>query len=200
MSGYADRGRRPTSLTELEQLQILRATGAEARSYRDHCLISMAMGTGLREHELVALDVVDVVGEGGKVRRRIRLRTFKGAARLPPRRRVQWVVLPDECRRKLERWVRELGDGPLFPSREGGGRLSTRQVRTLWRRWQERAEFERLHPFHALRHTFVSNVYEATRDPFVAQALARHARVETTQAYAHVGDEQLERAVRKLRC
>lgn len=198
MANYAGRGRAPSTLTELEQRQVLGATGASSRSFRDHCLISLAMGTGLREHEIVALDRGDVVDQG-KIRRRIRLRVFKGSARLPERRRVQWAVLPDECQRKLRMYALQIPEGPLFPSREGG-RLSTRQVRELWKRWQRRAGLERHHPFHALRHTFVSAVYEATGDPFLAQQLARHARVETTQIYAHVGDERVERAVRGLRC
>lgn len=197
MGSYAERGRGPTTLTELEQRRILGVTGERSRSFRDHCLISMAMGTGLREHELAALDRADVLHEG-KIRRRVRLTVFKGSHRVGRRRREQWVVLPDECRRKLGMWIRELPDGPLFPSREGG-RLSTRQIRELWKRWQLRAGFERHHPFHALRHTFVSNAYAATRDPVIAQRLARHARVETTLVYVHVGDEGLERAARGLR-
>lgn len=198
MGSYAGRAAAPTTLTELEQRRILGATGERSRSFRDHCLISLAMGTGLREHELAALDRADVIHHGN-IRRRVRLTVFKGSHRLSRRRREQWVVLPDECRRKLKMWICTLPDGPLFPSREGGRRLSTRQIRELWKRWQVRAGFERHHPFHALRHTFVSNVYAATRDLRVAQQLARHAKAETTEIYAHVGDERLEQAARGLR-
>lgn len=82
----------------------------------------MALGTGLREHELVALDVVDVFDAGGKARRRIVLRVFKGAERLSG---DQDVLVPEVLRAKLNKlraWkVREgervEADAPLFVSR-----------------------------------------------------------------------------------
>jgi hypothetical protein len=37
----------------------------------------MALGTALREHELVALDMRDVYDDDGSPRRRVALRTFK---------------------------------------------------------------------------------------------------------------------------
>jgi integrase len=43
----------------------------------------VALGTGLREHEIAALDVGDVLHEDGRVRRRITLRTFKRSSTEP---------------------------------------------------------------------------------------------------------------------
>src|SRR5215831_14402624 len=54
----------PTTLTADEQRLILRAT---AGHLRDH-LISLALGTGLRLGEIVALDIGDVYGPGGVVK------------------------------------------------------------------------------------------------------------------------------------
>lgn len=187
-------------MTDAEQLAVLRATGAFERDFRDHMLLSLAVGTGLREHELAALDVGDVLDVRGEVVRRIAIGVFKGCRRAGRRARGQVVIVPDECRRKLARFARgRASTEPLFASREGG-RLSLRQIRTLWQRWQIRAGLERHHPFHALRHTFVSNLYRATRDPVLAQRLARHARIETTLAYTHLSDEATERAARPLPC
>lgn len=209
MTNYAARGRPPRTLTDEEQTKILRVTGDHARGFRDHVLISLALGTGLREHELAALDVGDVRDERGKIRRRVRLRVWKGHRRARAGAGGEEVILPDECRRKLERWLRRhptaaLSDAcALFPSREGAffgtGRLSTRRIRSLWRGWQSVAGFERLHPFHALRHTFVTNVYRRSGgDVVAAMRLARHRRLETTQVYAHASDEDLERIARRL--
>jgi site-specific recombinase XerD len=44
------------------------APGALARTDRDHVLYSMALATGLREHELAGLDVSDVFEPDGKVK------------------------------------------------------------------------------------------------------------------------------------
>jgi len=202
MANYAARGAAPVTLTDEEQRRILGATGASSRTFRDHVLISVALGTGAREHELAALDrsdVVDLVDGIETVRRRVALRVFKGAGRARPGS-VQWLILPDEAQRKLTMWVRDLPEGPLFPSRQGDGRLSCRQIRELWRRWQVRAGFERHHGFHDIRHTYGSNLYAATRDLVLTQRGLRHRRSETTLVYVSTSDEAQERAARRLRC
>lgn len=212
---YAYRGAPPVTLTDAEQRAVLRETGELAERFRDHLIIAMALGCGLREHELAALDVMDVVptqpevAELGRVpiRKRIRLRVFKGHRRAN-RRHVEWVILPEELRRKLARYIRRLETplgsleltAPLFTSRKGCGRLSLRQIRHLWAEAQRRAKFERHLSFHCLRHTYISNVYRARKDPHLAMRLARHRRLDTTQIYLHATDEELERVARDLPC
>jgi integrase/recombinase XerC len=210
---YAYRGAPPTTLTAAEQRAVLvAASGWEG--FRDHLIVSMALGCGLREHEIAALDVCDVVPRSdddvGRVpiRRRIRLRVFKGHRRAPARH-VEWVVIPEDLRRKLARYVRRfetptgslLLTAPLFRSRQGGdeARLSLRQIRTMWQRLQVRAGLERHHRFHALRHTFVTAVYRQDRDQVLAQRMARHRRPETTAIYTHASDDDMERAADRLR-
>lgn len=182
--------------------QVLGYTGRTSRTIRDHLLISMALGTGAREHELLALDRADVVRPDGEVPRRVQLRTFKGCRRDDPKAAGrQWLVLPDEVRRKLALYLPRVPvGGPLFPSRFRGGRLSCRQLREMWKRVQVGAGLERHHPFHNLRHTYTSNLYERTKNAILVQRSARHVRLETTLIYVHVSDEQQERAHRHLPC
>jgi integrase len=52
----------PTTLTADEQRVILRATAGKVR---DHTIISLALGTGLRLAEIVGLDVRDVFAPDG---------------------------------------------------------------------------------------------------------------------------------------
>ena len=70
----------PTTLTADEQRLILRAT---AGNVRDHLIISLALGTGLRLAEIVSLDVGDVYAPDGtpRVRARIRKEIAKGGRR-----------------------------------------------------------------------------------------------------------------------
>lgn len=78
MPAYATAIQRPPrTLTELEQATLLKVTGEHRDGFRDHCIFAVALGTGLREHEIAALDVRDVLHEDGRVRRRIALRIFK---------------------------------------------------------------------------------------------------------------------------
>jgi integrase/recombinase XerC len=60
MASYAETGKSPRTLTEREQKLLLKITGEHRAGYRDHMLYAMALGTGLREHELIALSVGDV--------------------------------------------------------------------------------------------------------------------------------------------
>lgn len=90
-------------------------------------------------------------------------------------------------------------EAPLFVSREGN-RLSTRMARTAFRRWQRRAGLDRIHSFHALRHTACTNLYRKTRDIRLVQRFARHVNIHTTTIYAQPTEEDLMRAVRELPC
>ncbi len=163
----------PTTLTADEQKLILRAT---AKHPRDHLIISLALGTGLRLGEIVGLDVGDVFAPDGTPRVRVRLRKeiAKGG-------RVGDVFLPDRLVTKMTRfwkWKTRNGEclepaAPVFCA-QSGRRLSKRRVQFAWRQWQQRAEFDRLYPFHCLRHSAVTAVYRKTRDLFLAQRFARH--------------------------
>jgi integrase/recombinase XerC len=204
MTHYAGHRRPPRTMTEFEQAKVLKVTGEHARGFRDHVLFALALGTGLREHEALALDVGDVTEDGSTVKRRISLRVFKRCTNRPA---PQEIFLPDSLHYKLGRllaWKRRRGESlapeaPLFVSREGN-RLSTRMARTAFRRWQQRAGLDRIHSFHILRHTACTNVYRKTRDIRLVQRFARHTNIQTTTIYAQPTEEDLLRAVRELPC
>lgn len=187
------------TLTQREQKALLRVTGEHRAGFRDHVIYALALGTGLRAHELLALNVGDVFDVEGRARRRIQLRVFK---RSNPDEAAQEVVHGSGLRAKLERlrrWKQREGqvlapDAPIFVSRNSN-RLSARQLGQGFHRWQEQAGFERRLGFHALRHTACTNLYRATRDIRLTQRFARHASVTTTMRYAHPSDEDLVRAV-----
>ncbi|MBN2717906.1 MAG: tyrosine-type recombinase/integrase [Deltaproteobacteria bacterium] len=202
---YADAIRQPPkTLTEQEQQLLLKVSGEHHAGFRDHVIYSLALGTGLREHEIVALNIGDIFHEDGRVKRRIQLMVFKRSSSDP---RDQEVILPETARYKLEkfyRWKQRLGqnleaDAPVFISRNSN-RLSTRQVRHSFSVWQERAGFDRRLSFHALRHTACTNLYRNTKDIRITQRFARHKSIFTTAIYAHPSDEDMLRSVRELFC
>jgi site-specific recombinase XerD len=192
------------TLTDQEQAALLEVTGQRRGAFRDHVLFALALATGLREHELVALDVGDVTDEHGHIRRRLVLRVFKRAAKNPAQ---QDVPLSESIRLKLGKFIawkrRHHQDtdpaAPLFISRRQT-RLSTRQVRHAFGVWQKRAGFERQYSMHSLRHAAVTNIYRQTRDIRLAQRFARHKSVLTTMRYSHPDEAELLRAVQLLRC
>jgi site-specific recombinase XerD len=205
MTAYADSlARPPRTLTEREVALILRITGQHASGWRDHVIVSLALGTGLREHEILALDIGDVFDEAHRPKRHVQLRVFKRASEDPP---PQEIVLSETIRAKLEKLLRQKrADGhdlaagaPLFVSRKRG-RLSPRQLRHAFAVWQARAGFERAFGFHALRHTAITNLYRRTRDIRLAQRFARHRSILSTTIYTHPTDEELVRSVQELPC
>lgn len=50
---------------------------------------------------------------------------------------------------------------------------------------------------HSLRHYFITTVYKNTKDPVIAQKLARHKKLQTTQIYINISNNDLEKAIRK---
>jgi integrase/recombinase XerC len=182
-----------------EQRLILRAT---AGNIRDHAIISLALGTGLRLAEVVGLDVGDVFATDGTPRIRVRVRSAiaKGG-------RAADVFLPDRLVAKLRRfwrWKRDRGESldpaaPIFCN-QSRRRISKRRVQFAWATWQRRAGFDRVYSFHALRPTAMKNVYRASRDLFPAQRFARHLSPLTTTVYTHPSDQEMAGRVRGLPC
>src|SRR5260221_8311129 len=162
----------PQTLMQSEQKAILCAT---TPNLRDHLIYSLALGTGLRLAEIAGLNVGDVYSPEGRPRNRVRLRPeiAKGG-------RAGDVFLPDALPAKFRRFLRHKvakreglrPDDPLFCN-QCRTRISPRCVQFAFRTWQVKAGFDRLYPFHALRHTAVTNVYQASRDLFLAQRVAR---------------------------
>jgi integrase len=189
----------PTTLTTDEQALILRATAA---NLRDHTIISLALGTGLRLAEIVGLDVSDVYAQDGtpRVRVRVRKEIAKGG-------RAADVFLPHRLVTKLKRfwrWKRDRGEdlattAPLFCN-QSRRRISKRRVQFAWATWQRRAGFDRVYGFHCLRHSAISSVYAMTHDLFLAQRFARHVSPLTTTVYTHPSDEDMASRLRALGC
>lgn len=212
---YATTRKQPRTLTEREQKTLLRITGEHATGFRDHVIISVALGTALRENEILALNCNDVFDSSGRARRTVHLKVFKrpgGQSSGSSRRRrstdmPQQVSLPDTLRYKLDkfrRWKIAKGepvgeDAPLFASRKNE-RMSDRRLRAAFREWQERCGFNKPFHFHALRHTALTNVYRKTRDISMVQRVARHSNINTSTIYAGPSDEDVAHAVRDLDC
>ena len=129
---YALRTGRPKrTMLDAELAAVLKVSGEHRDGFRDHCILSLAVGTALREHEIAGLDLGDVTHDGRRLLRTIQLRTFKRSRHRsddPGYQRavmlLQKVVLPDSTYYKLEKWIRGLRaprnlDRPLFLSERG---------------------------------------------------------------------------------
>jgi len=167
------------------------STADPALDARDHCLVELLYGCGLRVAELVGLDVkasgtasgwvdlqsadVHVLGKGGK-RRSVPLGEAAAAAL---KAWLGWrarLARPDEA---------ALFVGPR------GGRLGAAQVRErLKARALAAGMPTHVHP-HMLRHSFASHLLESSGDLRAVQELLGHAQITTTQIYTQLDFQHL---------
>jgi integrase/recombinase XerC len=169
---------------------------------RDRAILELFYASGLRLSELVGLDMEDVNLSGRMVRvmgkgRKQRLVPFN--TRTADALRA-WMKDRSATGRRAERRGQTKHprgvSAPLFLNYRGG-RLSTRGVDRLVRRYvaQCGARFG-ISP-HALRHSFATHLLANGADLRAIQELLGHARLSTTQRYTHVNAAQLIEVYKK---
>lgn len=158
---------------------------------RDHAIVELLYGCGLRIGELLGLDLQAAAGAQG------------------------WVDLPDATahvlgkggkRRSvpvgraalaaLQAWLphragmAKAGETALFVSRRGT-RLTPNQLRNRLRALAQRAGLPtRVHP-HMLRHSYASHLLQSSGDLRAVQELLGHASIATTQVYTKLDFQHL---------
>lgn len=170
---------------------------------RDKAILELFYASGLRLSELVGLDlddvnlsarVVRVLGKGRKERIVPFNRTAADALRawLADREQFRSQRAQAPAVRLRPRATAE----PVFLNYKGG-RLSTRSVDKLVRRYVAACSTRFGISPHALRHSFATHLLEAGADLRAIQELLGHARLSTTQRYTHVNAAQLLESYRK---
>jgi len=171
---------------------------------RDRAILELFYASGLRLSELVGLDLEDVNLSGRMVRalgkgRKERLVPFNTSTAAAIRAWLQDRTAAAMTGRKGEgRGQRAEGRGraPLFLNYRGG-RLSTRSVDRLVRRYAAACGTKFGISPHALRHSFATHLLANGADLRAIQELLGHARLSTTQRYTHVNAAQLLEVYRK---
>ena len=175
----------PKTLTADEQTRLLAAVaaGRDPEARRDHALLVVLLGAGLRIGSALGLDIADV----DFARATIRLRHAKGD-------RDEILPIAAMVRGALEAAVGDQKDGAVFRARNGA-RLGIRQAHRRIADWARAAGIERAVSPHAMRHSFATAVYERTKDLNVTARALCHRSLDSTKIYARVSDERLRAAV-----
>ena len=194
--------RLPAHLGESEMSRLLEMPDtSEPLGRRDRAILELFYASGLRLSELVGLGlddvnvssrVVRVLGKGGKERIVPFNHSTEDALRAWLKDREAFVSAPAPAAPPRRRRSSE----PLFLNYQGG-RLSTRSVDRLVRKYVAGCSTRFGISPHALRHSFATHLLERGADLRAIQELLGHARLSTTQRYTHVNSAQLLDAYRK---
>jgi len=179
----------PKNLSQTETTELLDQPGETQTPLRDRALLELMYSAGLRVSEVVGINLPDldfrqgmvrVIGKGDKERDCLFGRTCEGAIRdylngerVPPK-----------------------SGQPVFTNNKGG-RLTTRTVQNVIKRWAVRAGLPPTISPHTLRHSFATHLLDGGADLKTVQQLLGHESLATTQIYTHVTIERLKDAVKK---
>jgi integrase/recombinase XerD len=175
---------RTLSPGEAERL-VDAAQGTTPRALRDHALIELLYGAGLRVSEATGLQKSGVDLE----ERLVRCLGKGDKERLVPIGREAAAAV----RRYLARgrpYLDRRHRPELFLNAQGGA-LTRAGAFLILRRLAARAglEPERVHP-HLLRHSFATHLLEGGADLRSVQEMLGHADLATTELYTHVSDRR----------
>lgn len=194
------RGRTLPAVAQADALgQLLDQLGAGARSgdplaLRDHAVLELLYGTGVRVSELCGLDLDDadrerrtlrVTGKGSKER----VVPFGGAAG-----RALEAYLVRGRPGLLARRDDQAGEHAIFLGARGG-RLGPRAAYDIVARTLGPVARATVGP-HALRHSAATHLLDGGADLRSVQELLGHASLGTTQIYTHVSSERLAASYR----
>jgi tyrosine recombinase XerC len=183
----------PSFLSEGEAAELLDLPrSSEPLDLRDKAILELFYATGIRVSELVGIEAGDIhFGE-----RLVRVRGKGKKERLVPFGSKAREALEDY--RRIRPALAESGDGgEAFFLNYRGGRLTTRSVQRMVRKYIRRTAVARKISPHSLRHSFASHLLGRGADLRVIQELLGHASLSTTQKYTHVDLKQLLTVYRK---
>jgi len=183
-------------------LNSMEGGGADARDEavawpeRDRMIFELLYGCGIRNSELVGIDMADIQWKNDAI-----LVRGKG-------RKQRYVPLGDEAAVAMRAYLplREarlraagkallVSEGPLVTNlrMRGSARLTTRSVGRIVKQIAlSRGLAADVHP-HTLRHAFGTHMLEEGADLRAIQEMLGHERLSTTQRYTHLTAGQVQR-------
>lgn len=182
------------SISESESEALLESQPRSPQGLRDHAILALLLGCGLRRAEAAQLlmrnlnlpeSSIRLIGKGDKERK---------------------VFMIREVQESLEAWlqVRGASGAYVFGRFYKGGRfdpsrpLTPHAVGDIVEKYREKAGLEALST-HDLRRTFATRLLAANVDITTVQNMMGHASISTTALYDRRGEDAQREASRKIR-
>ncbi|MFH1970207.1 MAG: tyrosine recombinase [Verrucomicrobiota bacterium] len=156
---------------------------------RDTAILEILYSTGMRVSELAGMNESDIDMLASVVKVRGKGKKERLCLLGKPAVRAMQIAL--EKRSTLAGASRRACLPPVFVGHTGG-RLTTRSIERLMKRYLVRANLDPHMSPHALRHSFATHLLDAGADLRSVQELLGHASLSTTQIYTHVTVERLK--------
>ena len=188
-------------ITKLKKVLAKRKEIAERKNnkvaVRDWLIIDLALSTGLRVQEIADLKCGDIsvndnvcylVVSNGKGHKK-RIVRFNGDFK---KHLLGYIE-----------WKQRIGEGvnpedPLIVSSNTRSHLTKMALQKAFYRSAKRVEIQG-HSIHHLRHTYASHLYKASKFNLrLVQKQLGHSSIKTTQVYADVFNEDMEKALERL--
>ncbi len=172
LANVAEPDRLPVVLSPEEVALLLQC----APSLKTKAALSVAYGGGLRASEIVHLKIGDIDSA------RMLIRVEQGK-----RRKDRYVMLSPDLLDLLRVWWRTAKPrGWLFPGRDPGQPITTRQLNRACHAAATTAALDKRVSLHTLRHSFATHLLERKTDIRVIQVLLGHKKLDTTAIYTRV--------------
>jgi len=169
---------------------LARARGVQA-AVRDQLIVELALGTGLRVSELSNLKVEDLFLKKGQ--NSLLVRNGKGG-----KQRV--VQFSPGLKKLIQEFLNYISaNSPfLFPSQRNP-HMTASGIQQVFKRWAAKAGLPKRYSIHCLRHTYATRLHKASGYNLrLVQKQLGHSSVATTQVYADVLNEDVEKALANL--
>ncbi len=176
----------PDILSDSEEQRLLEQFNKRyPTSFRNRCMILLALNTGMRISELINLHWEDIELSTG----RCHIKKAKGE-------KDRVIFIKPSVLSELIDYAVKYNDhvGLIFKTLKGWP-MKDAYLRKMIARKAVVAGIQKRVYFHLLRHTYLSRLYGRTKDLRLVQEVAGHADISTTQIYTHISGEDVRTAM-----
>ena len=179
----------PKALSQLQASDLLDQPAEGQTPLRDQALLELMYAAGVRASETVGVNIGDIDFKSQSI-------TVKGKG---SKQRV--TLFGQSCSEAIHRYIQAeripAKDGDALFTNRHGGRITTRTVQNVVKRWAFRVGLPPSVSPHTLRHSFATHLLDGGADLKSVQQLLGHESLATTQVYTHISIERLKRTVER---